>query len=78
VKINEDVVVDATGLRCPEPLMILRNKIMDMEPGQVVKVVATDPTTSWDFPNYCRFLHHELLHQEIEDDTFVYWIKKGG
>ncbi|MFT6015164.1 MAG: tRNA 2-thiouridine synthesizing protein A, partial [Candidatus Azotimanducaceae bacterium] len=48
-----DIEVDARGLRCPEPLMVVRNKLMDMTSGQIIKVVATDPSTSWDFPNFC-------------------------
>ena len=74
---ESDVDIDAKGLRCPEPLMVVRNKMMDMESGQVIKVTATDPSTSWDFPNFCKFLNHELVHQETEDDIYVYWIKKG-
>ncbi len=69
--------VDATGLRCPEPLMMVRNKLMDMSSGQIVKVTATDPSTTWDFFNFCRFLNHELVHQEMEGDFYRYWIRKG-
>ena len=72
-----DVDIDATGLRCPEPLMVVRNKLMDMSSGQIIKVTATDPSTSWDFPNFCKFLCHEMVHQENEGDIYLYWIKKG-
>ena len=72
-----DIEIDATGLRCPEPLMVVRNKMMDMKSGQVVRVTATDPSTSWDFPNFCNFLDHELIHQEAEGDLYRYWIRKG-
>ncbi len=72
-----DIVVDATGLRCPEPLMVVRNKMMDMQSGEVIKVIATDPSTSWDFPNFCRFLSHEMVHHEEVDDRYYYWIRKG-
>ena len=75
--VEADVEVDARGLRCPEPLMVVRNKMMDMESGQVVMVVATDPSTSWDFPNFCKFLHHEFVHQETTDEEYRYWIRKG-
>ena len=75
--VHADVEIDATGLRCPEPLMVVRNRMMDMESGQVVKITATDPSTSWDFPKFCNFLHHELVHQEQNDDVYLYWIRKG-
>ena len=75
--IEEDVFIDATGLRCPEPLMIVRNKMMDMSSGEVIKVRATDPSTSWDFPNFCRFLNHELLDQSETEGEYLYWIRKA-
>ena len=75
--LEPDIEIDASGLRCPEPLMVLRNKLMDMKSGQVVRVIATDPSTSWDFPNFCNFLSHELVHQETQGDLYCYWIRKG-
>jgi len=48
-----------------------------MSSGQIIKVTATDPSTSWDFPNFCKFLSHEMVHQENEGDIYLYWIKKG-
>lgn len=75
--VDADVELDTKGLRCPEPLMVLRNKIMDMKPGEVVKVVATDPSTAWDFANFCKFLSHELVEKAEEDDIYTYWIRKG-
>ena len=76
-EIDVDVDVDAKGLRCPEPLMVVRNRMMDMASGQVIRVTATDPSTTWDFPNFCRFLNHELVQQDTEGDVYVYWIRKG-
>lgn len=72
-----DVTVDAKGLRCPEPLMVVRNKMMDMTSGQVIKIIATDPSTSWDFPKFCKFLNHELLRKEEDEEEYRYWIRKG-
>jgi tRNA 2-thiouridine synthesizing protein A len=57
--------------------MVVRNKMMDMTSGQVIKVLATDPSTSWDFPKFCNFLGHELLEKNQNDDQYTYWIKKG-
>ncbi|MFT6434438.1 MAG: tRNA 2-thiouridine synthesizing protein A [Candidatus Azotimanducaceae bacterium] len=75
-KIEVALEVDASGLRCPEPLMLVRNKIMDMQSGQVIKVTATDPSTSWDFPNFCKFLKHEMVHSYTDEAPYLYWIKK--
>lgn len=75
--VEATIDVDARGLRCPEPLMLVRNRMMDLDSGDVVKVTATDPSTSWDFPNFCRFLNHEMVHHEEDEGEYRYWIRKG-
>jgi len=70
------VEIDARGLKCPEPLMLVRNKMMDMRSGETIKILATDPSTSWDFPNFCKFLGHEMLSHEENGDEYQYWIRK--
>ena len=69
--------LDATGLLCPEPVMMLHEKMPEMESGEILKVLATDPSTTRDIPQFCRFLGHTLLHQEEQGDLFVYFIKRA-
>ncbi len=78
MSIEVDKVLDATGLYCPEPVMLLHNIVRDMEPGQVVQVLATDPSTQRDIPKFCNFLGHELLQQDECDGTYRYWLCKSG
>jgi tRNA 2-thiouridine synthesizing protein A len=73
-----DRILDATGLLCPEPVMMLHNAIRDMAPGEVVQILATDPSTLRDVPKFCRFLGHELLRQEDSDGQYRYWLRKSG
>ena len=72
-----DHELDATGLRCPEPLMLLRNQVRSMASGEIICVKATDPSTSWDFENFCRFMNHEMLDKAQTDTVMSYWIRKG-
>lgn len=72
-----DLQLDATGLTCPEPLMIVRNKVREMARGQVLHVCATDPSTRRDFHNFCRFMGHELVAEECAGERFEFWIRKG-
>ncbi len=72
-----DVELDARGLFCPEPVMMLHNRINDVEPGGVLRVVATDPSTTRDIPRFCQFLGHELLSQNESDELFIYLIRRG-
>ena len=75
--LQADEEIDATGLVCPEPLMIVRNKVREMGSGEVLHVVATDPSTGRDFNNFCRFMGHDLLLERQAGERFEYWIRKG-
>lgn len=57
--------------------MMLHNKIRDMEPGDVVRVLATDPSTQRDIPKFCNFLKHQLVAHNKHNSRFVYLISKG-
>ena len=73
-----DHVLDATGLLCPEPVMLLHQRIRDIAAGDILLVVATDPSTARDIPQFCNFLGHELLQQDELDGSYRYLLKKGG
>lgn len=57
--------LDTQGLICPEPVMMLHRTIRKAEAGAVIEILATDPATTRDIPNFCRHLGHTLVHQEI-------------
>ncbi|MDX1732853.1 MAG: sulfurtransferase TusA [Halioglobus sp.] len=74
--IKADHFLDATGLNCPEPVMLLHNTVRDMAVGEVVEVVATDPSTRRDIPKFCTFLGHELLAQAEIDQVYCFLLRK--
>lgn len=76
MKDTPDHVLDATGLYCPEPVMLLHNKIRDIAAGETLEVLATDPSTTRDIPKFCTFLGHELLRQEQVRDEYRYLLRK--
>lgn len=76
MSLQADHILDATGLYCPEPVMLLHNKIRDMAVGELVQVLATDPSTRRDIPKFCTFLGHELLQQEEFEGEFRYLLRK--
>jgi len=71
-----DHLLDARGLFCPEPVMLLHNIIRDAAVGELLEVLATDPSTTRDIPKFCIFLGHELLLQEESDKEYRYLIRK--
>jgi tRNA 2-thiouridine synthesizing protein A len=73
-----DAQLDATGLVCPEPLMLVRNRIRSMAAGEVLHVTATDPSTRRDLTNFCRFMEHTMLEEGQRGDVYFFVIRKGG
>ena len=67
---------DASGLMCPEPVMMLHGKVRDMQAGEVLEVIATDPSTQRDIPKFCQFLGHTLIMSEERDGKYVFRIQK--
>lgn len=73
-----DHKLDTSGLSCPEPVMMLHNKIRDIAVGEVLEILATDPATTRDIPKFCTFLGHELIDQRQDGDNYLYWVRKAA
>jgi tRNA 2-thiouridine synthesizing protein A len=71
-------LLDAKGLFCPEPVMLLHKKIREINEGEVLVLVATDPSTTRDVPKFCHFLGHELLSSAENDKVYRYSIRKSS
>ena len=69
--------IDAIGLNCPEPVMLLHAAMRRLQSGQELTLCATDPSTERDVPNFCEFLGHALLVARREGDEFHYRIRKA-
>ena len=54
------IAVDATGLRCPRPVLELAAAMADADPGDVIELLATDPAARVDVPVWCRLQRHRL------------------
>ena len=72
-----DREIDASGLNCPLPILRARKAMMDMERGQTLRVVCTDPGTVNDFEAFSRQTNNALLSSGEEGGKFVYVIKKS-
>ncbi|TWX49150.1 sulfurtransferase TusA [Colwellia hornerae] len=74
---NADHLLDAIGLRCPEPVMMVRKSIRKISVHETLLITADDPSTTRDIPSFCRFMDHELIAQQTSEKPFLYLIKKG-
>lgn len=68
--------LDARGLYCPEPVMMLHKAVREMQAGELLEILATDPSTQRDIARFCAFLGHELIEEREVEGEFYYLIRK--
>ncbi len=72
-----DKTLDTSGLLCPEPVMMLHKAVKEVAIGNLIEVIATDPSTQRDIPKFCMFLGHELIDQKKTETQYFYYIRKS-
>jgi tRNA 2-thiouridine synthesizing protein A len=73
-----DAEVDARHLLCPLPVLKARRAILALAPGQVLRLVATDPAAAIDVPHFCAEAGHELAATERDGAVTIFFLRRGG
>jgi tRNA 2-thiouridine synthesizing protein A len=74
---NFDKEFDASGLACPLPIVKTKKALNDMSPGQVLRVVSTDPGSVADMAAFAEQTGNQLLEQSSENKKYVFFLKKA-
>ena len=71
--------VDARGMNCPLPILKAKKALTDMQSGEVLKVLATDPGSVRDFQAFAKQTGNTLLeHVQFEKEFTFYLQRKLG
>jgi tRNA 2-thiouridine synthesizing protein A len=73
---NFDKDLDARGLNCPLPILRTKKALGEIQSGQVLRIVATDPGSVKDFAAFCKQTGHQLLSQTEENKEFTFFMQK--
>lgn len=73
----EDKLLDCRGLLCPMPVVKVGREIKAMQPGQVLKMLATDRGAITDIPAWAEDTGNELLEWREEGGALVFVLRKG-
>lgn len=75
---NFDKELDARGLNCPLPILRAKKSLNDMQSGQVLKIVATDPGSVKDFQAFAKQTGNDLLSQSQTEANkeFTFFLKR--
>ena len=72
-----DKQVDARGLNCPLPILRAKQALDEMDSGQTVHVLATDPSSVLDFKASAARTGHQLLEAQQVNDEFSFLLQKA-
>ena len=68
--------IDARGLNCPLPILKAKKALADMQTGELLRIVATDPGSMRDFQAFARQTGNELVEQTTQGSEFVHLLRR--
>lgn len=68
--------LDLKGLSCPLPIVKTAQAIRELQPGELIEALATDPGSVPDFKAWCATTGNELVEQSETDQVFRFVIRK--
>ncbi|MGH7595899.1 MAG: sulfurtransferase TusA family protein [bacterium] len=72
-----DKMLDCTGLVCPMPLAKTNKVVKEMQAGQILEMIATDPNAMMDMEAWANQSQNELLLAERQGNgKFRFLIRK--
>ncbi len=74
---DADNVIDCKGLSCPMPVIKTKKALNEMEPGQILKVEATDKGALNDMPAFANRTGNEIVESSEENGVFIFYLKKA-
>ena len=72
-----DTELDTSGLNCPLPILKAKKTLSNMQSGQILRVIATDPGSVRDFEAFSKQAKHDLLESRTENGKFYFVMKKA-
>lgn len=73
---NFDKELDAKGLNCPLPILRAKKALSEMQSGQVLRILATDPGSTKDFTAFAKQTGNELLSTVDNGKEFEFYLKR--
>lgn len=71
-----DKELDTRGLDCPLPILRTKKALVEMQPGQVLRIIASDTGSVKNFTAFAKQTGNELLADEVKEEEFVFFMKR--
>ena len=74
--LHADKVLDCSGMLCPVPVIKTSKAIKEIQIGEVLKMISTDPGSPPDMEAWSRQTGNELLDSHQENGKFVFHFRR--
>lgn len=75
-ELEADLVLDCSGMLCPMPVAKTAKAIKQLEVGQVLKMIATDPGAPPDMDAWSKQTGHAMLASTQEEGKYVFFFRR--
>lgn len=58
---NPKKIIDATGLKCPMPVIKLQQAVRKLSEGEIVSIIFTDPGAEKDIKMWSKINRHHFI-----------------
>ena len=65
---NPKEIIDATGLKCPMPVIKLQQAVRKLAEGEIVSIIFTDPGAEKDIKMWSKINRHHVI-ENLEEQT---------
>lgn len=70
--------LNARRLLCPLPVIRTQDKVKQLQAGDTLEVICTDPGVMQDIPTWCRINGHKVLSVENADGDYIIVLEVGA
>ncbi|MFQ5537397.1 MAG: sulfurtransferase TusA family protein [Gemmatimonadota bacterium] len=73
---NADLTLDCKGMLCPLPVVKVSKAIKEIDVGQTLLLLATDPGSEPDMAAWSKRTGNEIVNQDRDGEVFRFWIQR--
>ncbi|MSO92776.1 MAG: sulfurtransferase TusA family protein [Rhodospirillales bacterium] len=70
--------IDTKGLNCPLPVLKAKKALQSLGKGEILAVLATDPSAPKDFKSFCEATGHQLVEVVEADGVYTVTVRKSA
>jgi tRNA 2-thiouridine synthesizing protein A len=74
--LKADKTLDCSGMLCPVPVIKTSKAIKEVQVGEVLQMIATDPGAPADMEAWSRQTGNELLDSHQEGGKYIFFFRR--